>query len=151
MVAVQVAHFLLQLQTAPLFLFHPHSFLSHLPPPELLAILPEAKVNSSSKFSTAPKHKTTELSSSFGWTLNTENLNISYLRHFCIYFKEIASINSTCIHNEKPDTKNQTAAQGSPHKTVVKDLKLEEYFQNIIKTYETSENHPLTLDVKNAA
>lgn len=47
--------------------------------------------------------------------------------------------------------KSQTAAQGSPHKSVVRDLKLEKYFQNIIKTYETSEKHPLTMDVKNAA
>lgn len=47
--------------------------------------------------------------------------------------------------------KSQTAAQGSPHKSVVRDLKLEKYFQNIIKTYETSEKHPLIMDVKNAA
>lgn len=60
-IAVQVVHLLVQLGMALLLSFHPHSFLSHLLPPELLAALPKVKVKAnkgfSSKFSLSSKDK----------------------------------------------------------------------------------------------
>jgi len=85
--------------TASHLIFHPQNFLQFCLK-QKSTVLQNTVLQKS-----ASKYRTNQLSSSFGWTLNTENLNISYLRHFCIYFKEIASINSTCIHNGKPDTK----------------------------------------------
>lgn len=77
MAAVQVAHFLIQLWTAPLLSFHPHSFLSHLPAPELLAILPEVKIKANKRlllktfyFLKRQNKKQVSSSKTFGWTLN---------------------------------------------------------------------------------
>lgn len=48
-IAVQVVHLLVQLGMALLLSFHPHSFLSHLLPPELLAALPKVKVKANKR------------------------------------------------------------------------------------------------------
>lgn len=48
-VAVRAAHFLFQLQMAPLLSFYPYSFPSHLPPPGLPAILPKIKVKTNKR------------------------------------------------------------------------------------------------------
>lgn len=48
-IAVQVVQLLLQLGMALLLSFHPHSFLPHFLPPELLATLPKVKVRANKR------------------------------------------------------------------------------------------------------
>lgn len=95
--AVQVAHFLIQLWMAPLLSFHPHSFLSRLPPPELLAILPEVKIKANKRlllkiFYFLKRQNKNQVSSSktFGWTLNpnreSQHLIFWFLFFFLNYF-----------------------------------------------------------------
>lgn len=110
-VAVQVGHLLVQLWMTPLLSFHPHSFLSHLPPPELLAILPKVKVKANKRLfliifyflKRQNKIKSQAPKLLCGLGIRTGSLNILYSDIF-FFISFLNETGSTCIHNRKPDT-----------------------------------------------